>query len=72
MLLDKTPDKPELAFCKAMVSGQLDGGFQPELGLTVGTADMNVHSWFFTREKMETEILITKNRRAHVEPAILF
>jgi hypothetical protein len=26
---------------------------------------MNVHPWFFTREKVETERTISKDRRAH-------
>ena len=48
------------AFCQFYVR------CQPELRLTMLVLHMDVHSWFFTREKIKPETGCTKNRRTHL------
>ena len=63
------PDKVEGA-CQppgahAIVSGQFDFRFQPELRLTICMMDVNVRSQLFTREKVKAIATMAKDGRAH-------
>src|SRR5206468_131188 len=50
---------------QTVILSQLDIRFHPELGFALRSFDVNVHPWFLTREKVETERTITKDRWAH-------
>jgi len=63
MLLDNRLCLLKLLFAHAHVSGQFDSGIQPELRLSVGTDDMDVHSWLFPGKEEKAVSALAMNRR---------
>jgi hypothetical protein len=65
VFLDDLLDLTQLYLRKPLVPNQLNFRLEPELGLSVGTVDVNVWSWLLPGEKEESITLRPQDCRAH-------
>jgi len=70
------PDKVEGARqapgAHAIVSGQLDLRFQPELRLSIRMMDVDMRSQLLTREEVKAKCAFSKNCGTHVTLGLFF
>ena len=59
--LNKAFGLAEFRCGEADIASKLNGWRKPELRFAVGVADMNMHPTFLPREKVKTELTITKD-----------
>jgi hypothetical protein len=65
MYLHKQFRRPNLPLCKTVVICQRYRRLQPEFGLAIRTLHMNMHTGFFTREKVKPIAAVTEYRGTH-------
>jgi hypothetical protein len=65
MGLYQKANRTELSIAQTVILGQLNRGFKPEHGLTICTVYMYMHAGLFTREKVKSKAVFSKNGWAH-------
>jgi hypothetical protein len=63
MLLDDRFCLLKLLFAHTHVPGQIDRWIQPELRLSVGADNVDVHSWLFSGKEEKAVSTLSMNRR---------
>jgi hypothetical protein len=65
VLLNQFLGNPQIGRCQAIVLGNLDLWFHPELGLAMAAMNMYMHSRLLSGEEKEPEPSLTKDSRTH-------
>jgi len=65
VLQDQAARGVKLTRRQTVVLSQLDFRFYPEFGFAVGPIDVDVYTWFFAREEIETKAPVPEDRWAH-------